>query len=253
MADIARALVPKHPLPMRTLFRRCFLVNFAVDPVVMAACLPTGLEPDLHADQAWLSIVIAEMERMRPAFLPAALGFTYNQVVYRAVVRKGDGRGVYFLRSDADNRLISLAGDLLTFFRFHYTPMEFRRAAGCISCDLAPAPAEAADIHATYDLRTASRTLPAESAFADLPQAQQFLVELYTAFGRTPLTEEILRVRIKRGDWQIAVVQDRRGHYRFMQDGPLFPPGSTRLDSIFYVKQLPYYWYTLQQSRRANS
>src|SRR6185436_18565695 len=103
LVEVARALVPKHPIPMRTIFRECFLVNFAVEPDVMRGLLPEGIEPDLYGGKAWLSIVIAEMDRMRPAFLPPLFGVTYDQVVYRAVVRCEGERGVYFLRSDADS------------------------------------------------------------------------------------------------------------------------------------------------------
>ena len=53
----------------------------------MARALPPPLEPDVFAGRAWLSVVIAEMQDMRPAAVPRALGITYNQIVYRAVVR----------------------------------------------------------------------------------------------------------------------------------------------------------------------
>lgn len=247
--EVARGLVPKHPVPMRTVFRECFLVNFAVEPEVMRGLLPRGSEPDVYGGKAWLSIVIAEMDRMRPAFLPALFGITYDQIVYRAVVRSRGERGVYFLRSDADNFLMSLAGDWLTFFRFHYSPIRLQRAGRLVHCDLTAPPAERADIHASYDLDTASRTMPGASAFRGLEEAQQFLVELFTAFGTSPLDEGILMVRIKRGEWHISVVDDLRGRYNLMQDSALFPPGSARLDSVFYVKELPYYWHTLERSR----
>jgi uncharacterized protein YqjF (DUF2071 family) len=247
--EVARSLVPKHPVPMRTVFRECFLVNFQVEQDVMSRLLPPGIEPDLYDGKAWLSVVIAEMERMRPAFLPPLFGITYNQIVYRAVVRRGDERGVYFLRSDADNRLMSLAGDWLTFFRFHYSPMSFRREGHLVLCDLVAAPSERADIRATYDLSTASRHMPSGSAFAELAKAQPFLVELFVAFGTVPTSDDILQVRIKRGEWDIFVVEDLRGQYRLMQDSALFPPGSAVLDSVFYVKELPYYWHTLERRR----
>jgi hypothetical protein len=79
--------MPVHPVPMRTTFRRCFLVNFAVDPAAMRARLPAHLEPDLHDGRAYLSVVIADMVGMRPALLSAVFGVTYTQVVYRGVVR----------------------------------------------------------------------------------------------------------------------------------------------------------------------
>lgn len=245
--DVLRALVPKHPIPMRTLFRECFLVNFAVDPAVMRRHLPPGIEPDIYDGKAWLSIVIAEMDRMRPAFLPPVFGVTYDQIVYRTVVRHNNERGVYFLRSDANSLPMSLAGDWLTFFRFHRSPIRFSKQANLVQCALTTPPAQHANIHSIYNLNSVGRSLPDTSPFPNLSEAQRFLVELFVAFGTTPLSPDVLKVRIKRGDWHIALVEDLIGTYQFMQNSPLFPPGSAYLDSIFYVKELPYYWYTLER------
>ncbi len=246
--EVVRSIIPKHPLPMTTVFRECFLVNFAVQPDVMRRLLPGPIAPDLHDGEAFLSIVIADMERMRPAFLPKFMGVTYNQIVYRAVVRCHGEAGVHFLRSDADHGLMSLAGDWLTFFRFHHSRAAFRPERGLLHFDLHAAPAHHADIHASFDLARASRDLPPASKFKTLAEAQEFLVELFAAFAYDPLTEQVSTVRIQRGAWDIAVVEDRRAQYDFMRGSALFPEGSTRLDSIFYVKDLPYYWHTLETS-----
>jgi hypothetical protein len=65
-------------------------------------------------------VVIADLEAMRPSFLPRPLGFDFTQVVYRAIVTSPTGeRGVHFLRSDADSALMAAAGSLLSNFHFH--------------------------------------------------------------------------------------------------------------------------------------
>src|SRR3954453_16331835 len=156
---------PKHPLPMTTTFRNCFLVNFAMAPETLARLLPPPLEPDAYGGQAFLSVVIADMVRMRPAFVPALFGVTYQQVVYRAVVRCGDERGVHFLRSDADNRLMVELGNLLSFFRFHQVRIVATEGGGLRHFDLVADPHDHADIHATFDLASARRTMPAGSVF----------------------------------------------------------------------------------------
>ena len=47
------ALAPKHPIPMTTMFRNCYLVNFAMAPETLARVLPPVqlVEPGL-ADQS---------------------------------------------------------------------------------------------------------------------------------------------------------------------------------------------------------
>ncbi|HEX7593884.1 MAG TPA: DUF2071 domain-containing protein [Anaerolineae bacterium] len=244
---VVRSIVPKHPIPMQTVFRECFLVNFAIKPEALRPLIPEPIELDLHDGEAYLSIVVAEMDKMRPAFLPRVLGITYNQVVYRVVVRANGERGVCFLRSDADNALMSIAGDWLTFFRFHVSPIKTMRAGDRLSIDLTAAHNQHADIHATYDLASARRTLPASSRFASFDEAKEFLVQLFAAFAYDPLTDELSRVRIHRGEWNIDVVDDARAVYEWMQRGPHFNAQNARLDSIFYVREIPYEWHTLEK------
>ena len=170
-------------VPMRTVFRHCFLVNFAVKPDVLASRLPDHVRPDVHDGWSYLSIVIAEMELTRPAFLPRALGITYSQVVYRAVVVCGRERGAYFVRSDADNALMVLAGNALTFFRFHRADATWSFSPSITRFSLRPRGGEAAGIDAEYDLADAKDQMPPTSRFATLDRAQGFLTELYVAFG----------------------------------------------------------------------
>ena len=245
LATRLRALVPKHPIPMVTRFRHCFLANFAVDPDVMRTLVPRLIEPELHRGEAFLSVVIAHMERMRPAFLPAACGVSYDQVVYRAVVRHRGERGVYFVRSDANHALMALAGDWLTFFRFHRARILMRFDGPLVHVDLDATAGHHADIRATYDVGGGSRALPASSRFDSLPDAQRFLVELFVAFGVAGPSAPVRCVRIARGAWDLRVVEDRRARYDLMQGSRLFPAGRARLDCVFYVEAIPYCWHRL--------
>jgi uncharacterized protein YqjF (DUF2071 family) len=242
------AVAPKHPLPMTTTFRNCFLVNFAMAPETLARVLPPPLEPDTYDGQAFLSVVIADMEQMRPAFLPSLFGVTYQQVVYRAVVRCGDERGVHFLRSDADNRLMVELGNLLSFFRFHRARIVTAKGGGLHHFDLVADSRDYADIHATFDLGHSGRGVTAQSAFRSLDEAQRFLVELYMAFRQGPSPLLVDTVRIKRTPWRVRMVDAPRARFDFMDGSAAFPTGSTRLDSAIYVEDIDYYWHTLERT-----
>jgi uncharacterized protein YqjF (DUF2071 family) len=231
---------------MRTMFRRCLLVNFAVDPDATQRLLPRHIEPDLYRGHAYLSVVIAHMERMRPAFVPKVLGITYNQIVYRVVVRCGEERGVHFLRSDADSPVMTALGNAFSFFRFHRSAIELRERDGVLDLDVATNSAVSGDIHATYSIGEARDVLPTTSAFADLRTAQSWLVELFAAFAYTPGRPTIDVVHIRRGDWNIHVVDDLRGQYDFLMSGQPFGPDTAHLDSIFLVGDVPYHWHRLE-------
>ena len=242
---------PKHPIPIHTVFRRCFLVNFAVDPSELASVLPAHIEPDVRDGEAYLSVVVGEMERLRPLGVPRLLGFTYDQIVYRAVVRCGDERGVHFLRSDADSRTMTILGNLMSFFRFHRSRVRFTERGDELDLDVTTRSTPAAGIAATYTTGAAADRLPATSVFADLNDAKRFLVELYAAFLYEPGSDSVDVVRIERGEWNIRIVDDRRARYDFMTAGAPFT--SARLDSVFWVGDVPYRWHRLQRKPIAPS
>ena len=238
-------ILPIHPIEMKTTFRHCFLANFSVQPEALVRRLPSHLHPDIHRERAFVSVVIAEMSKMRPAFLPEVLGVTYNQVVYRAVVKCGAERGVTFLRSDADNAAMVAGGNALTFFRFNSADVSWERSPNRVRFALSPKGPASARIEADYELATASASLPPSSVFSDLGTAQSFLTELYAAFGARRSDGRVEIVRIVRTPWSSAVVRDQRGVYEAMTSGLLFTAEEAVLDSVFYVRELSYHWQRL--------
>ena len=230
---------------MRARFSTCALVNFAVSPSALARMLPSHLEPELYRDRAYVSIVIARMENMRPAFLPRFCGVTYHQVVYRAVVRCGADRGVTFLRSDADSTPMVAAGNAMTFFRFHRAKISWIESSRSLRVSVAPTAHADAGINATFE---PSRTslLPRSSRFPDLATAQEFLSELYVAYGDQRHDGRVESVRITRSPWESKVVPDQGGAYDAMTSGRLFSPDEASLDSVFLVRNLHYVWEPLK-------
>lgn len=319
---LLRPLMPQHPFPMDTTFRHCLLVNFSMPPHVLARALPRGLTPDLSPDgRAFLSVVIADLEAMRPAFVPRALGSDFTQVVYRAIVRAPNGeRGVHFVRSDANSAWMSAAGNVFSNFHFNMADVcwngrgALAEAASNVhaaggpatagqSLPMAPPPAGStwlptplaeqhgqhgvdrfahfalepwrrgehavsneqvpASIRASFDLSTASLTMPAKSSFAGQPveQAQRFFVELYAAFNGWPERDFWSTVRIDRTQWRVVSLElaqaaqhagdvDPCAQFDFMQRSPLFNGAldDIRLDSCFYVHALDYHWHTLERA-----
>ncbi len=239
--------LPKHPISMKTLFRDCFLVNFAVDPNVMRSLLPAPLEPDLYDGSAFLSVVIVDMERMRPVFLPKFCGISYTQVLYRTFVVYQGEHGVHFLHTDANNPLMCLLGNAMTIFPFHLARVSEGRTGPYRRFDLTSHPSQHADIHALFDLSVRSQVMPSTSRFPSLAQAQEFLVQRYVAFA--PEKQTMNSVRIRRGEWVISVVNDLKRVYQFMQGSTTFPAGCAEIDSLFHVADVPYVWSRLEHRR----
>ena len=175
-------IIPKHPFPMETIFQNCYLVNYAMEPSLLQSLLPYPIQPNIYNGEAFLSVVVSELEDMRPTFIPKGLGFNFNQIVYRAIVTCNNERGVHFLRSDANNKVMCLTGNLFSFFHFNYARIESTLNDGHHRINVLTKNKEA-DIVANYDLCKANKEMPKYSVFSSLEDAKEFFVELYAAFS----------------------------------------------------------------------
>ncbi|MEM1099736.1 MAG: DUF2071 domain-containing protein [Planctomycetota bacterium] len=107
----------------------CVLLSYRTPAKSVEHLLPEGLELVTRGPWAFWNIVACRVEAMRPAFpgavdAPHALGVTYHHVAYRLLVQamtdRADVRkGLYFIRSDADARVLGTVGNWMTDFRFH--------------------------------------------------------------------------------------------------------------------------------------
>ena len=99
------------------LIRRRVLVNYRVDPQVVARLLPEGFRPKLHAGHAIAGICLIRLEEVRPRFLPAWTGIASENAAHRiAVLWDEDGEtreGVFIPRRDTGSLPNYLAGGRL--------------------------------------------------------------------------------------------------------------------------------------------
>jgi uncharacterized protein YqjF (DUF2071 family) len=243
VSTMARRL-PAHPFPVTTTMTTCALANYAIDPNVLATALPPGIEPAVLSGTGWLSIVLADMHRLRPAALPAWLGLSYRQIVYRALVDCNGERGVHFLRSDADSRVACAAGNALSLFRFHPAAITFthrpdglavrvRSADGHGDLEIQARPADGH--HQTHSI----------SRLGDVEDVQGQLVEVFTAFDYDPHRRHHQVLRIDRGDWHVTAFDPDVATSAYMDAGPLFDTTTASLDSLVVARNLPYHWHRL--------
>ena len=234
---------------MRTVFQDLLLVTYAVDFDALAALLPPAVWPWRDdCGRAFVSIVVANMRGMRPAPLPESLGSNAYQIVYRAVVelRGRDGtrrRGVFFLRSDCNDPVLSFFGNRMTEFRFHYF---HTGAVGLYQRgDELLASVETVDgggdlvVHAR-DLGPADGLPPADG-FADVAAEKRDLVELFHAFAHDPDRGLIYDMEIERGDWAIRRLDVADDFSAFFEEGP-FDVATGRMASALYIRECAYIW-----------
>jgi hypothetical protein len=90
--------------------------------------------------------------------------------------------------------------------------------------------------------------MPPGSVFPSVKEAYDFLVDLYDAFAYDTESAEVFLLQIERGDWDIRIFEPLDHYLGYLSAGP-FPAGSAALDSIFYIRNVPYRWLPLLKEK----
>ncbi len=102
---------------IRGLIDRRILVNFHVDPDVLAKVLPQPFRPKLVNGVGVAGVCLIRLKHIRPRFWPAMLGVSSENAAHRIAVQWEAGdelrEGVYIPRRDTSSRLNSLVGGRL--------------------------------------------------------------------------------------------------------------------------------------------
>jgi len=236
-------LLKRHPLPVTAFFRRSLILTYAFPGELLQPLLPPGLILDSYRGFGFLAIALVQTERLRPSFLPAALGGDFFLSGYRIFARLAGSaslRGLRILRSDTDSRWMVAAGNLLTHYRYglceasvnvHSGEVEFRIRTPHGEADL--------DVAARIGLTPAA--LPAGSPFACAKDARRFAGPLPYTFDYEAETHSIVRILGVRSHWNPQPVDVQVTRAAFLQTEP-FRQAAPRLASAFYLSNVPYRW-----------
>lgn len=236
------------PFTMKTVFQDSLLLTFAVPPEKLAALLPDCVHPYVRENRSFISILIANMRGMRPNMIPEFLGTNYYQLVYRAVVRlyDVDGReypGVFFLRSDSNDPVMSFFGNRFTEFRFHYfhtgaINMIARDDELLISVESRD---KGGDLVAHLRSHGPADRLPSAEGFATVQEEKDTLVQLFHAYAYDSEREYIYDLEIERGEWRLQRLEMLDCFSAFFMESPFSSLDAEPVSNV-YIHECSYIW-----------
>lgn len=236
------------PLTMKTVFQDLVLLTYAVAPERLAALLPPYIHPYVRDGRGYISIVVGNMRGMRPGIVPEFLGTNYYQIVYRAVVRlrHRDGHelpGVFFLRSDSNDPIMSYFGNRLTEFRFHYfhTGAIALFARGDDLLVSVQTKDKGGDLVAhAHDLGPADQ-LPPAAGFASIADEKSTLVQLFHAYAYDPERQLVYDLEIERGEWHLHRLGLHEHFSAYFMEAPFDATDAWPVSHV-YIHECSYIW-----------
>jgi uncharacterized protein YqjF (DUF2071 family) len=228
---------------VRGIIDRRILVNYHVDPSVLAPLLPGPFRPKVSQGVGMVGICLIRLKQVRPTFLPSWPGISSENAAHRTAVEWDDSgtirEGVYVRRRDTNSWLNSLAGGRL-FPGFHHHAM-FKVEETSDRYSVAVRSDDGVTSMSVRGRRTDK--LPASSVFPTLDEASSFFQAGSLGYSATgdPLRFQGLKLRCR--NWQVEPLEVEEVRSSFFEDESLFPKGSIEFDCALLMRGIQHEWH----------
>ena len=231
------------PILKGTIKRR-LLVNFRIDPTAIQQVLPSPFRPKLHSGYAIAGICLIRLQHIRPAVLPAAIGFSSENAAHRIAVEWRDTsgierEGVFIPRRDTSSRLNSLAGGRLF-------PGEHHHASFAVSDD-----GQHVDLAMDSDdeetsvrvIGSAGDTLPKTSCFDSLVEASGFFEGGCLGYSVTSDETRLDGLLLRTLEWHVQAFNITTARSSYFSDRTRFPAGTVEFDHALVMRDILHEWH----------
>ena len=240
-----RARVMKIPVLTGVIDRR-ILVNFRVEPNVLAKLLPSPFRPKLVKGMGMAGVCLIRLQHLRPRFIPKAFGIASENAAHRIAVeweQDGETReGVFIPRRDTSSRFNTLVGGRLFpgshhHARFQVNERDGRYSVTVNSDDGRTQMAVAGSI--THDL-------PPNSIFESVQVASEFFRRGSVGYSPTRMAGRFEGLELRSFNWSVKPLAVEEQVSSFFEDRVRFPKGSVHFDCALLMTNIEHEWHARQ-------
>jgi uncharacterized protein YqjF (DUF2071 family) len=219
--------------------RRRLLLNFRVDPAVMARQLPEPFRPKLHRGFAIAGVCLIRLEHIRPRLVPSVLGLSSENAAHRVAVEWADGReGVYIPRRDSSSWVTTVVGGRLFPGEHHRASFDVRDAGGGISLSMT-----SRDRSVRVSVSGAEAgSLPPTSVFSSIQEASQFFERGSLGYSLTGDAGRFDGLVLDTRRWAVSPLAVESVTSSFFEDRAMFPAGSVEFDHGLIMRNVEHQW-----------
>lgn len=228
---------------MRGVIDRRILVNYHVDPDVLAPLVPAPFRPKIVNGVGMVGICLIRLKKVRPAFLPAWLGLSSENAAHRTAVEWDDQgvirEGVYVRRRDTDSRLNAFAGGRLFAGIQYHAKFDVRETDDLFDVSL-----RSDDGVTSMAVRgRITSQLPGNSVFTSLAEASAFFQAGSLGYSATPDATRFQGMELHCDRWQVEPMLVDEVRSSFFEDAALFPAGSIEFDCALLMRNIDHEWH----------
>ena len=234
---------------MRGVIERRLLLNYRVDPDVVAIKLPAPFRPQLVNGYAVAGVCLIRLARLRQRPLPHQVGLRTENAAHRFAVEWDDGgerrTGVYIPIRHTESRATVSLGDRLfpgshrrADFTVAETPTRLEVAFRSRDDDVA------VDVRAEPTYRLGGSAL-----FDNVADATTFFRSGAVGYSPTRGDEQLAGLELRAESWHVEPLRVRHVSSTVFDDPTRFPPGSITLDCALAMRNVPVDWHAVASPR----
>jgi hypothetical protein len=222
---------------------RRILVNYRVDPDLLASLLPAPFRPKVIHGVCMAGICLIRLKHIRPTFVPKWIGISSENAAHRAAVVWHDGdrqrEGVYIRRRDTSSWLNALAGGRLFPGIHHHAKFRVRESPDEFEIDMQ------SDDRATNISLVARRgpTLPRSSVFGSLDEANAFFYAGTLGYSATSDLSRHQGLELRCRNWRVEPLVVDQVRSSFFDDVSRFPSGTIEFDCALVMRDVAHQWH----------
>jgi Uncharacterized conserved protein (COG2071) len=229
------------PVLCGTIERR-ILVNYRVDPEILARTLPAPFRPQVIGGYGIAGICLIRLRRIRPRGWRAQVGFSSENAAHRIAVEWGEHgklcRGVYVPRRESSSWFNMLVGGRLFPGEHHLSRFDVRESGGRyhVSVNHRDGTRISLDGHVTDQL-------PVDSVFGSLAEASEFFAAGALGYSATSQLGIYDGLELRTLDWNIEPLAVGNVVSSLFEDPQSYPVGSATFDSAFLMRNIEHEWH----------
>jgi hypothetical protein len=219
---------------------RRILINYTVEPEVIAKIIPAPFRPKLYKDKAIAGICLIRLKHIKPKGLPDFIGVSSENGAHRIAVEWDDANGVtqegvYVPRRDTSLRLNTLLGGRVFPGKHYLAKFHVKEANGHYHVDFTSSDNTGISIDARE-----TPTFNPHSIFDSLTDVSDFFEK--GSVGYSPNGDCYEGLELKTYNWQVQPLAITQVHSSFFEDEHVFPAGSVQFDNALLMKQVEHEW-----------
>ncbi|HEY4260683.1 MAG TPA: DUF2071 domain-containing protein [Schlesneria sp.] len=229
---------------IRGVIDRRILVNYRVDPAVLAPLLPSPFRPQTFRGFGFVGICLIRLKQVRPKLLPAWCGISSENAAHRVAVEWDDQgaakSGVYVRRRDTDSWMNTLAGGRIFPGVHHHAKFEVRETDNDLSVAL-----KSDDDDTAMSVRChRTPALPDTSLFKSIDEASEYFQMGALGYSESNAKGRYQGLELHCLNWAVQPLAVDEVQSSFFDNEAFFPKGSIEFDCALLMQGIEHEWHS---------